>query len=219
MKKLIATISLWALSIVLVGQPCFAQEAHSMAVGGQLSYVMLQDNGYKVGPYPIDFSYDASLGGSINFTYFILSNFSLETSIGYAESDVKVDWVNLPGIEYGTLTQMPLLVTARYHIPVNEKVSPYIGGGIGYYFNDIDEGAWFKMIPPAFEVEDDDSYGYHLNAGVEVALTSHLSMNLDLKYSLTRMEMGFSSAAYPDVYSGSVDMDAYTTSLGIKYYF
>jgi outer membrane protein len=221
MKKLYTMITLLGLlSLVFVGQPCFAQEPGAMAVGLRVSYVMIQDDSVELFSTDFDTSYDGAAAFSADFTYFINKSFSLEASIGYLKTDMDVE-AGGDKEGYGTLTQIPILLTARYHIAVNEKVSPYVGVGIGYYYNDMDNadgsGDFFQGAPSGVEAFADNAFGFHLNAGAEFFINKNLALNVDLKYLLSSTDIGFDGAGYDE--SDSSRLNAFTFGVGIKYYF
>ena len=181
---------------------------------------MYQDDEVELFSTNFDTSYDNSLGVSFDFSYFFVKSFSLEFSLGYTQTDMEVGYRG-DTEAYGTLTQIPILLTARYHFVFNDKVVPYIGAGIGYYLNDMDNadgnGDFFDGAPSGVESFADDAFGYHINAGVEFFIIDRLALNIDLKYVLMSTDIGFEGAGYDE--SSDSKVDVFSTGVGIKYYF
>lgn len=122
---------------------------------------------------------------------------------------------------YGELTQIPVLLTWRYHFAPNDKTGVYVGLGIGCYMHDMKNadgnGDYFYGAPAGVHSFADDALGYHVNAGMECFLSESVAMNIDLKYEMLDVDMGFKGAGY-DV-KDSTSLNAFVTGIGVKYYF
>jgi outer membrane protein len=145
----------------------------------------------------VDVEPDDDIGFGVNYTAFVSENFSLELSADYIESDVELSG----GGYYGDdeLEQISVLLAGRIHPTLIGRILPYLSGGIGYFFNDMDS------------IDVDDSFGYFIGAGVEVFLSDSLSLNLDLKYIWTEIET--------DTDSIDIAEDPFIAGLGLKFYF
>lgn len=207
-----------AVAIVLTGQLGFAQEKR-FAVGVRAVY-----NSYHGGDIDLfldsDADYEYALGFSADVTYFFSKSFSLELGVGRQETTMKVVDLIMGG-DYGELTQMPVLLTGRYHFAPSDKTTIYTGFGIGYYFHDMTRadgnGDYFDGAPPGVKAFADDAFGYHVNAGMECFLSEHVALNVDLKYVMLDVDIGFNGAGF-DV-KDSTSLNAFVTGVGVKYYF
>ena len=184
--------------------------------GVRVSYVNYQDDDVNIQGNDADVEFDDDFGFGVNYTAFVSENFSLELSADYIESDVELRGGGYSGDD--ELEQIYALLAGRIHPELIGRILPYLSGGIGYFFNDIDSNdstAEFLYGPGAkFEVDDD--FGYFIGAGIEVFLSDSLSLNLDLKYIWTEIETNVNRSGYS---SENIDVDPFTAGLGLKYYF
>ena len=166
----------------------------------------------------VDYSNKSAWMYGINGTLTLNENFSIELAIDHtvkSQSDFKVStsWWNV-----GDIQQTPLTLTARFHWPIG-IFSPYIGAGLGYYWNSFDKNNAFW--DPAASVDMDNSVGYHVNAGSEFYLDAirTLALNIDFKYIWNKADMTASNAGAGVRLNGSMNLDSFVAGLGIKYYF
>ena len=168
--------------------------------GVRAFYANYQDGDDNIFGSGADLEIDDDFGFGVNYTAFVSENFSLELSADYIESDVE-----LSGGGYNDddeLEQISVLLAGRIHPTLIGRILPYLSGGIGYFFNDMDED------------DVDDSFAYFIGAGVEVFLSNNLSLNLDLKYIWTEIEID--ESGYPSV---DIAEDPFIAGLGLKFYF
>jgi outer membrane protein W len=151
-------------------------------------------------------------------TYSFTNSLSLELIAGYTETDLSRTEPGIFIVEFGELKQFPVLLNGRYVFWPTSEIGIYIGGGVGYYFNDFSLTEIGKMAMPGLSVEMDDSFGYQVIGGVEFFLNDKVSINWDARYA-------WNKADYVERSSGSaveqfeVDLNAFSFALGIKYYF
>lgn len=198
MKK---TLIFMASLMVLVSGTVTTSSAEDIAgrsgLGIGLGYISPKDDVIDSGTIP-----------SINYTYGINSNFAVELSLGRAVLDVDV---------LGEFTIIPLQLTAQYRIP-SGTASPYLGAGVGYYFNsDIED----SLPGVSWKVENDDSFGYHVNAGVDIFLNKNIAFNLDARYfwAETDTTAKITSGGVTTEMSDTQDLDSSIIGAGIKYLF
>lgn len=179
MKKAQAlVVVVLAVVVVLMGQLAFAQEKR-FAIGVRAAY-----NSYDGGDIelflPSEADYDFAIGISAGVTYFLSKSISLELDVGRQETTMKVEETDVffgfnAAYDYGELTQIPVLLTGRYHFTPSDKTTLYAGLGIGYYIHDIKKddtrGGFFNGAPPGVEAFADDGFGYHVNTGIECFLS------------------------------------------------
>ena len=167
--------------------------------GIRVNYANYSDDDFNLYGEKVDTEIDDEFGFGVNYTAFVSENFSLELSADYIEPDVELSFAG--GSVDGELEQISVLLAGRIHPELIGIFLPYLSGGVGYFFNDMDED------------DVDDSFGYFIGAGVEVFLSNDLSLNLDLKYIWNEIEA--------DVLGSSVDIDVdpFIAGLGLKFYF
>lgn len=201
MKKKTIVVFYLAGFLLVFGQASLAQEAGKFGLGVRGSYYDI-DTGVVVARDPV---IDSSASYGVNLTYFFSDVFSLELSGEYAKADVNIATL---GGKVGELTQVPILLTARLHLPIDKTISPYIGVGAGYYFNDFD-----KTIASSTLTGADNSVGYHVTGGIEVFFMQHCAINLDLKYIWNQADFQRTTG------TEKFDLDAFAAGVGFKYYF
>ena len=173
---------------------------------------------------PTEDDVDPGMISNINYTRGINSNLSIEISFGRTVLDIEDDGT----IDLGEITVMPLQLTAQYRIS-SGKLSPYCGAGIGYYFNDFDTSneavAFWRLLTgdpgDTFKVEIDNSFGFHINAGVDYFLKDNFAIGLDARYlwSEADITIKYTAVGIPGSDSDEGDIDSFVIGAGIKYFF
>jgi outer membrane protein len=146
---------------------------------------------------------DAAMYG-VNLTYFFHRYASFELSVDYTDADV----VGLSG-DAGALEQVPVLLTLRMHFSTNPRVSPYVGGGVGYYFNDFDSDSGSPNI------DVDNNFGVHVNGGLEVFITDNAAINLDIKYVWQELDVDNKPPGLDEEFK----RNQFVAGVGFKVYF
>lgn len=148
---------------------------------------------------PFNDDLDTSLLVSGNFGYQWNEYLSVELELGWAE----VDFSGIPG----DVTTVPLLVNARWNIfPGVYVVDPYVFGGIGVAFNDID-----VPIPGA---DIDNSFAGQIGGGVDYHITEVLSAYLEAAFYFNAPDVNVPVAGEEDV-----ELNAFRIGGGIKFTF
>ncbi|MBZ6379644.1 hypothetical protein B5C34_15430 [Pacificimonas flava] len=78
---------------------------------------------------------------------------------------------------------LPPTVTLQYHFAPNSKVRPYVGAGLNYTFfwDEEAQDPLTNAVGPT-KVTLSDSFGWALQAGVDIDLNERFFLNLDAKY-------------------------------------
>lgn len=156
---------------VLLAGPALAQAGDSkLGLGVNLSYMGLSDTGEGD-----NISFDGTPLLGANLTNYFNRFFSIELAVGY--SKVDADWSDVAEtMTIGELEQFPVYLSARLHLPLG-GMSPYAGLGVGYVFNEFTTSEVLGEV-----LDTDNSFAYHLNAGLELFLGEHLALSVDAKY-------------------------------------
>jgi len=211
-KKFIVPFFIVAALMLIVSQVSFAQDMEGkIGIGVRASYINYSDDDLG-GGIDAEFDETAMYGG--NLTFFAHNYLSLELSVDYVETDVDLEALGV-SVDIGELEQIPILLSLRTHLSTNPKVSPYLTIGIGYYLNDFDMKS---SIPAGYDLDPDDSFGYHLGGGIEYFFNEHFAFNFDLKFIWTNVDFDVSAPGYTTE-EHKVDVDAFTSGIGFKYYF
>lgn len=217
-KKIVAMFFVVVTLMFVLSQVGFAQDMKGkLGIGARVSYVDFSDDDYTVYGVKVDVEPDEDIMYEGNLTYFIQDYLSLELSVGYIETDVDFDALGME-VDAGEFETIPVLLSLRAHLSTNTKVSPYLLFGIGYFFNDFDQNDTIieYIYGPGADVDVDDSFGWHVGAGVEVFVTENIALNLDFKYIWTEVEADVNVFGFKDE---DIDMDSFLAGLGIKFYF
>lgn len=78
---------------------------------------------------------------------------------------------------------LPPTLTAQYHPVVEGSVRPYVGAGVNYtlFYSENASSALEGAVGPT-SVHMSDSFGWALQAGVDVDLNDRMFVNFDVKY-------------------------------------
>ena len=82
--------------------------------------------------------------------------------------------------EHGAVvvTQYPVQLTAFLYLIPAGPIRPYILGGVGWYYTEIDYEHELSFIPTSHQ----NIFGEHLGAGAELFLAPRLSVDADVRY-------------------------------------
>ena len=186
-------------------------------IGPRLSLYYMNDYDYSA---ETEINTNASALFEGNVTWFARKWFSLEASAGYVQTNADLNY-NGQKADIGEFQQIPLLLTARFHLwHPNMGGTFYGGGGIGYYFNDFELADELSGIltPSGYSLSLDNSFGVHLAVGFEGFITQHWCINGDLKYIWNEADF---TESLPGYYSmqDKIDLNALVLGIGFKYYF
>ena len=203
-KRIVASFFVVATLVLVFSQVGFAQDLEGkFGIGAGVAYInYTSDEGFE----PDE---NVMYGG--NLTYFVQNYLSLELSVNYVETDVYLGDFNL-----GELEQIPILLSLRGHLSTNTKVSPYLTVGVGYYLNDF---GMESSIPAGYDLDPDDSVGFHLGGGVEYLFNEHFAFNFDFKYMWSNVDFSGTAPGGGTIRDKTIDVDAFTAGVGFKYYF
>jgi outer membrane protein W len=195
----------------------FEGNAGKVGIGGRALYINYAGDNYGVydpdmmQDFRIDWDPDdaAMFGGTL--TWFAHEYFSFELACDYVETDLDVRLAGVSAVT-GELTQIPVTLALRTHFSTNPRVSPYLGGGAGWYFNDFDPDSDFWGT--GLDVEVEDTYGLFVCGGIELFVTDCFAIDINAKYVWTEITLE------PEGYvEEDFDGDAFIGGIGFKLYF
>lgn len=121
--------------------------------------------------------------------YYFMKNVGVGLILQYQDSEVEQGPSN---IETSTFFIGPQII---YNIPLNEKVSLFAKGAVGY-------------ADAEFQSDDADGWGWQVGGGLKYFLTNSASINAGVTYQSLYMEDG-----------GDVDTDGFIVGAGLSIYF
>ena len=145
---------LCVLGVVLLG--AVAASANGLGVFG--SYWDTNDN-------------DDVWGGGAKLQIDLMENICVEARGAYfpefgdsSGEELKVDII-------------PVEADAILKFPISDMLTPYVGGGVGYYIFDVENDI------EGVDVDIDNEFGYFALAGVEIAFNEQVSLFAEGKYT------------------------------------
>lgn len=155
---------------------------------------------------------DAQVVPELDFTYFLSDNVAAELILATTPHDVNATGTPLGNVDLGDVWLLPPTLTVQYHFDPAGKISPYIGAGVNYtIFYNEDAGA-------ARSIDYENSFGFALQAGVDIALEGKWFLNLDVKKVWLNTEATI-DAGLPSRIVADVDIDPWIVGVGVGYRF
>lgn len=119
----------------------------------------------------------------IDFTYMLTDHIGAELILATTKHDIAGRGT-LAGIgELADTWALPPTLTLQYHFAPSGSIRPYLGAGINYTtFYAANASRALESAIGKTEVQLDDSFGYALQAGVDIDIGPRMFLNLDVKY-------------------------------------
>jgi outer membrane protein len=106
----------------------------------------------------------------VDISYFFTPNIAAELILTYPQKHT----LYAGNVEIGSLKHLPPTLTAQYHFTGLPGFKPYLGAGVNYtHFSSVN-------LPAGVSI-DKNSYGFALQAGVDVPVAKNVVLNLDVK--------------------------------------
>lgn len=153
---------------------------------------------------------DNSVVPELDITYFFTPNFAAELILGVTPHDIHGAGA-LKGVEIGKAWLLPPTVTLQYHFTNLGAFKPYVGAGPNYtvFFNQDAAGGTVKQL------DIQNSFGFALQAGVDIMLDRHWGLNIDVKKLYLRPDVSLNNGAL----TGNVKIDPWLVGGGVTYRF
>ncbi|MBN1919452.1 MAG: porin family protein [Verrucomicrobia bacterium] len=187
----------WVLVIAAAALVCFdaqAQQGRRLTVQPRLSYWVPDDadNAFGVGASAeIMLSDWFGLTGGIDFWGF--EGDSLSSTL-----DVFPDW-DIRDLSVGIV----------FYIGYSETINPYITAGLDYFFIGDDFGG---ADAGAFGTAGvDDSIGWHIGGGLDIALSGNFSIVIEARYFDTSIDVDLS-----EIEVGDVEVTGFAALVGVE---
>lgn len=211
---------LFVATLLLAAGPALAAPDTGFYLEGQLGYgfpdeVDASDDGLD-GEVELD---DAPVfGGALGWKFPWLR---LEANVSYRKNDVDGVDANALGFDVsssgnGDVTSLVGLVNAFVDLDLDFPVRPFVGGGVGAAYLEVDTGSGSPI-----EIDDEaGAFAWNLVGGIGVDLVE--SVTLTASYRYLRLEGTDVSADLAGVDAGDVDIDDLATHevlVGLRYTF
>jgi outer membrane protein len=120
----------------------------------------------------------------------------------------------VPNQDLGSVNLLPPTLTVQWHFNPDQTIDPYVGAGINYT-NFLDRN--LKVSSGALAGTkikvDSDSWGYALQAGVDINLKDGWLINLDAKYVNIETDVKLNVAGWTKI--DSLDINPWVVGIGI----
>ncbi|MCC2979510.1 MULTISPECIES: OmpW/AlkL family protein [unclassified Sphingomonas] len=216
--KFVIGASLLALAIA---SPAQAQvEAGDVLVRARAIVVSPTE---KAGPVKPGFptgsvSVSDSVAPEIDFTYMWTDHIGTELILGTTKHDIGGRGALSPLGNLASTWVLPPTLTLQYHFAPKAKVRPYVGAGVNYtIFYSADASRSLESAIGKTNVKLKDSFGYALQAGVDVDLTKRVFLNLDVKYIDIDTAARLTTGGAVNRVSVSVDPIVPSIGLGMRF--
>ncbi len=119
----------------------------------------------------------------VDFTYMATDNVGFELIASTTKHNINGTGA-ISGLgKVGSTWALPPTLTVQYHFMPKAHVRPYVGAGINYtIFHSSKTSDSLNNALGKTTLKLDDSFGYALQAGVDVDVTPKVFLNLDVKY-------------------------------------
>lgn len=119
----------------------------------------------------------------VDFTYMITDHLGAELILATTKHDISGRGAISPLGDVASTWVLPPTLTMQYHFLPQGHVRPYVGAGVNYTtFYSADASRSLENAIGKTDVSLKDSFGYALQAGVDIDLSKRVFLNLDIKY-------------------------------------
>jgi len=218
---------IWQAFALAVGLTALPMSAQATGPGDYQGDFMVRAGVSVVAP---DSSADVSIGGvlvpgidadvstevipSLTLTYFFTNNVAVELFCCFARHEVEGKGL-IEGVDLGDTWIFPPAVTLQYHFDSMNGFKPYVGAGV-QYIHFFDESTASGLGGAQLEIED--SFGFTLQAGVDIEMGGGWYINADVKKTWFDMDADWSIGGITPV-EADVTLDPLIATLGVGYRF
>ncbi|HNR76037.1 MAG TPA: OmpW family protein [Parvularculaceae bacterium] len=169
----------------MVATPAYA-EAGDWLVRLRGIYVAPQDESGGVLPaVPTgSVTVDDAIVPELDFTYFFTNNIAAELILATSPHDIDGAGAISALGEVADTMALPPTLTLQYHFAPDQKVRPYVGAGLNWtiFYSEDSTASLDGALGGPTAVSLDDSFGWAVQAGVDIDITERVFLNLDVKY-------------------------------------
>lgn len=173
-----------------IAMPAHAQEDTGIAAGDvlvRLRGILVAPTG-KAGPITPgvptgSVKVDDGYMPEVDFTYMATDHIGAELIVSTTKHNIQGTGAIAGLGKVASTWALPPTLTLQYHFMPKSHVRPYVGAGVNYtIFHSSDASDSLNAALGATRVKLDDSFGYALQAGVDVDITKKMFLNLDVKF-------------------------------------
>jgi outer membrane protein len=149
-----------------------------------------------------------SLVPTLGFTYFVTDNIAVDLIAGTSTHSIDAEGPKTDVVVHRTWVLPPTL-SLQYHFLPKSRFSPYLGAGVNYmwFYDGHDLNGFTVKVPSGF--------GASLEAGGDLAVSQHASINVDLKKIFFSANANINNGAF----HSHVNLDPWVPSVGVGWKF
>jgi outer membrane protein len=144
----------------------------------------------------------------LDISYFFTENLAAELILGTTNHEVDGQSGGLAGLNLGDVWLLPPTLTAQYHFNLTDTIKPYVGAGVNYTIFYGEDAGQFA------DIDYKNSFGWALQAGVDIATGDNWGINLDVKKLFLDTKVRVNNGV---VTSGKVEIDPWIFGAGVYY--
>jgi opacity protein-like surface antigen len=215
------------LVIMLMAGPAAAQnyEVGSMSIGIFGGYAFSVAGDADQDNEGSNFKHQFTGGGGVMYRFPM--GFALELDAQYLNFKFEQEGLDEgdDDTEIGKLTQVPLMLWAKWQGKVEQGVTGHGGVGIGVNFTsfslDDDYLTDLGLEDSGMKVEPKTAFVFGVNAGIDYFFTPEFSVSLDGKYLYSKVDYDttFDDASGEEDFEGTFNGHNISILLGLRYWF
>lgn len=130
---------------------------------------------------------DSNVIPELDISYYITKNIAAELILALGtrhDVDIKGSQAGdaVHNQKLGSVDLLPPTLTLQWHFNPDQMIDPYVGAGVNYTVA-LDRNLAFSQALPGNDIKiSKDSWGYALQAGVDINLKDGWLINADVKY-------------------------------------
>lgn len=157
---------------------------------------------------------DSDVKPEVDFTYMLSDHVGAELILATTKHDVSGAGSIAPLGKVAESWVLPPTLTLQYHFLPRGRVHPYVGAGVNYtIFYSEKPTASLNTALGATTVRMDDSFGYAVQAGIDLDVGRNVFINGDVKYISMSTTARLTTGA--TLRTVDVDINPIVASLGV----
>jgi outer membrane protein len=196
-----------SVAAIAVPQAAHAEQGPWLVRGRLLA--VLPDEGASVTVLGGDLEIEDQFVPELDITYFFDKHWAAELILAVTPHEIT----HTPtGLDIGEVWLLPPTLTVQYHFqPDDPDFRPYVGAGVNYtmFFGHDDAD------PAILDADFDSSVGFALQAGFDIPIDEHWSINVDVKKVWINTDVRLDTTLGP--VAADVDINPLIVGVGVAY--